>query len=398
MSIKRNSIFIIVILINHFVGTAQTSNLKLVEYSEITTGASQFDKYTKQLTGKNVAIIANQASIIGDTHLVDTLLSQGINITKIFCPEHGFRGTADAGKKIDDNIDPKTNIPIISLYGSHKEPTSNDLDDVDIVLFDLQDVGTRFYTYISTLTYVMDACAKNNIPIIVLDRPNPNAYYIDGPVLEMEHTSFVGLHPVPVVYGMTIGEYALMVAGEKWITEPDKLDLQVIPLKNWSHNTIVKLKTKPSPNLPNWQSVFLYPSLCFFEGTEMSIGRGTEYPFQIFGHPNYLIGSYTFTPESTQGATNPKYKNQKCFGANLADVPNQYNSLPQQLNLFWLINSYKVMNDSSDFFNNYFVKLAGTDELQKQIENGLTEVEIRKSWQPKLDDFRKTRSKYLLYP
>jgi len=398
MSIKRNSIFIIVILINHFVGTAQTSNLKLVEYSEITTGASQFDKYTKQLTGKNVAIIANQASIIGDTHLVDTLLSQGINITKIFCPEHGFRGTADAGKKIDDNIDPKTNIPIISLYGSHKEPTSNDLDDVDIVLFDLQDVGTRFYTYISTLTYVMDACAKNNIPIIVLDRPNPNAYYIDGPVLEMEHTSFVGLHPVPVVYGMTIGEYALMVAGEKWITEPDKLDLQVIPLKNWSHNTIVKLKTKPSPNLPNWQSVFLYPSLCFFEGTEMSIGRGTEYPFQIFGHPNYLIGSYTFTPESTQGATNPKYKNQKCFGANLADVPNQYNSLPQQLNLFWLINSYKVMNHSSDFFNNYFVKLAGTDDLREQIENGLTEEEIRKSWQPKLDDFRKTRSKYLLYP
>ena len=397
MNIK-NFIIIIALLFNSLFASAQSNNLKLLEYSEITTGTAQLNSYIKLLKDRKVAIVANQASLIKNTHLVDTLLTKNIDIVKIFCPEHGFRGIADAGKKIDDNTDPKTNIPIISLYGSHRKPTTNDLANVDIVLFDLQDVGTRFYTYISTLTYVMEACAENSVPIIVLDRPNPNAFYIDGPVMEEKHSSFVGLHPVPVVYGMTIGEYAMMVAGENWIAEADKIDLQVIPLKDWNHKTIVKLKTKPSPNLPNWQSVFLYPSLCFFEGTVMSVGRGTEHPFQIFGHPNYLTGSYLFTPTSTQGATNPKYKNQKCTGTYLADTPDKYNSLPQQLNLFWLINSHKVMNDSIDFFNNYFVKLAGTDNLQKQIENGLSEDEIRQSWQPKLDTFKKIRSKYLLYP
>ncbi|MFK5856831.1 MAG: DUF1343 domain-containing protein, partial [Bacteroidota bacterium] len=303
----------------------------------------------------------------------------------------------DAGKNIDDNIDSKTNIPIISLYGSHKKPTQTDLKNIDILLFDLQDVGTRFYTYISTLTYVMEACAENNIPIIVLDCPNPNAYFIDGPVLEKEHMSFVGLHTVPVVYGMTIGEYALMVAGENWISNSDEINLKVITLSKWDHNTIVKLKYKPSPNLPNWQSVYLYPSLCFFEGTIMSVGRGTDYPFQIFGHPKFMIGSYTFTPKSTQGASNPKYNNQICFGTNLTTTADYYNSLPQQLNLFWLINAYKVMNDSAGFFNNYFVKLAGTNQLERQIKDGLTENEIRESWQPKLNKFKKIRSKYLLY-
>jgi len=397
MNIK-NFIIILALIFSISSISAQSNNLKLLEYNEITTGASQLNEYIKLLAGKNVAIVANQASLIENTHLVDTLLTQNISVIKIFCPEHGFRGTADAGKKIDDNIDPKTNIPIISLYGSHKKPTPNDLSDVSIVLFDLQDVGTRFYTYISTLTYVMEACAENNVQIIILDRPNPNAYFIDGPVLEEEYKSFVGLHPVPVVYGMTIGEYAMMVYGEHWINNANNLNLKVITLKGWDHNTIVKLVTKPSPNLPNWQSVYLYPSLCFFEGTIMSVGRGTDYPFQIFGHPNYLIGSFMFTPKSTPGATNPKYKNQKCFGANLTGVPEYYNSIPQQLNLSWLINSYKVMNDSTDFFNNYFVKLAGTASLQDQIENGLTENEIRQSWQPKLDTFKKTRSKYLLYP
>ena len=397
MSIK-NIIIILVIIFSTSIVSAQTNNLKLVEYSDIKTGASQFRKYIKQLKSKNVAVVANQASQIDNTHLVDTLLTKGINITKIFCPEHGFRGTADAGKKIDDNIDSITNIPIISLYGSHRKPTSNDLADVDIVLFDLQDVGTRFYTYISTLTYVMEACAENDVPIIVLDRPNPNAYFIDGPVMEEKYSSFVGLHPVPVVYGMTIGEYAMMVYGEHWINNVNNLNLTVVTLKDWDHNTIVKLKTKPSPNLPNWQSVFLYPSLCFFEGTVMSVDRGTKYPFQVFGHPNYLIGSTTFTPESISGATNPKYKDQICFGTNLTNVADYYNNIPQQLNLSWLINSYKVMNDSSDFFNNYFVKLAGTNNLQKQIENGLSENEIRQSWQLQLENFKKIRSKYLLYP
>ena len=397
MNIK-NFIIILIVLLNISIISAQSNNLKLVEYNEIITGASQLNSYINLLENKNVAVVSNQASQIESIHLVDTLLSMGVNISKIFCPEHGFRGTADAGKKIDDHIDSITNIPIISLYGSHKKPNSHDLADVDIVLFDLQDVGTRFYTYISTLTYVMEACAENDVPMVVLDRPNPNAFYIDGPVMKEKHSSFVGLHPIPVVYGMTIGEYAMMVYGEHWIVNANNLNLKVVTLKGWDHNTIVKLKTRPSPNLPNWQSVYLYPSLCFFEGTIMSVGRGTEYPFQIFGHPNYLVGSFMFTPKSITGATNPKYKNQTCFGTNLTDVANYYDSMPQQINLNWLINSYKVMNDSTNFFNHYFVRLAGTDELQNQIIAGLTEDEIRQGWQPKLDDFKKIRSKYLLYP
>jgi len=378
--------------------SAQQPNLKLVEYSQITTGASQINSYLPFLKDKNIAVVANQSSTIGNTQLVDTLLTYDIKINKIFCPEHGFRGTADAGEKVNSNIDPNTNIPIISLYGSHRKPTSNDLKDIDIVVFDLQDVGTRFYTYISTLTYIMEACAQNNISIIILDRPNPNAYFIDGPVLEAKYSSFVGLHTVPVVYGMTIGEYGLMVAGEKWISGAEKLDLKVIPLKKWNRNMIVKLKTRPSPNLPNWQSVYLYPSLCFFEGTIMSIGRGTNYPFQIFGNPKYSEGNYIFTPESKSGATNPKYKNKKCNGVNLISYANDINSNSHHLSLKWLINSYNVMNDSSAFFNNYFVKLAGTNTLQQQIESGLSETEIRKSWQPEINEFKKIRSKYLLYP
>ncbi len=376
---------------------SQTNKVVLVEYDEINTGADQIDKYLPLLVG-NIAIVANQSSLVEETHLVDTLLSHNVKVTKIFCPEHGFRGVADAGKKIVDNIDPKTNIPIISLYGAHKKPSSTDLKNIDLVLFDLQDVGTRFYTYISTLTYVMEACAENNIPIIVLDRPNPNAYYIDGPVLEKEHQSFVGLHPVPVVYGMTIGEYALMVAGEKWIVKTKDINLQVIPLSGWDHNMIVKLKIKPSPNLPNWESVYLYPSLCFFEGTIMSVGRGTKYPFQIYGHPENMLGSFIFTPKSTEGATNPKYKDKPCYGANLTNYANNYDDNPYQINLSWLIGAYEVRKDKDQFFNNYFEKLAGTDKLRKQINAGLNEDEIRKSWQLKISYFKKIRAIYLLYP
>ena len=377
---------------------SQTNKLKLVEYDKINSGASQIEKYLPFLLNKKIAVVANQSALVENTHLVDTLLSLGINVTKIFCPEHGFRGIADTGKKINDSIDPKTNIPIISLYGSHKKPSSFDLNNVDIALFDLQDVGTRFYTYISTLTYVMEACAENNIPIIVLDRPNPNGYFIDGPVLEKEHQSFIGLHPVPVVYGMTIGEYALMVAGEKWINKASDINLKVIPLLGYNHNMIVKLKIKPSPNLPNWQSIYLYPSLCFFEGTIMSVGRGTEYPFQIYGHPEFVIGSFIFKPESSEGATNPLYEDKSCYGANLRSSANNYNDNPQQINLSWLIGTYEVMMHQDQFFNSYFEKLAGTDELKKQIVAGLTEDEIRKSWQPKINNFKKVRAKYLLYP
>ncbi len=377
---------------------SQTNNIVIVENNEIKNGADQLTSYIPLLQNKNVAIVANQSSLVENTHLVDTLLSLNIKISKIFCPEHGFRGKTEAGEKIENNIDSITNIPITSLYGDHRKPTNSDLKNIDIVLFDLQDVGTRFYTYISTLTYVMEACAENNITIIVLDRPNPNGYFIVGPVLEKKYSSFVGLHPIPVVYGMTIGEYAMMVVGENWISNTANINLKVIPLKGYNHNTIVKLKTKPSPNLPNWQSIYLYPSLCFFEGTVISVGRGTEFPFQIFGHPEYLSGNYIFTPRSTEGAINPKYKNQNCYGIFLNVTEENIKESPAQLNLFWLITSFKVMNNKTDFFNNYFETLAGTAKLREQLISGVSEKEIRKSWQPEIDNFKKIRSKYLLYP
>lgn len=376
----------------------QTNSIVIVENNEIKNGADQLARYLPLLQNKKVAIVANQASLVGNTHLVDTLLSLNIRINKIFCPEHGFRGTADAGKKIKDNIDSITNIPIVSLYGDHRKPTNADLKNIDIILFDLQDVGTRFYTYISTLTYVMEACAENNIALIVLDRPNPNGYFIDGPVLEKKYSSFVGLHPVPVVYGMTIGEYAMMVVGENWINNADDINLNVISLVGYNHNTIVKLKTKPSPNLPNWQSVYLYPSLCFFEGTVMSVGRGTEFPFQVFGHPEYFTGSFIFTPQSTEGATNPKYKNQDCYGIYLNVTEENIKETPAQINLFWLVTSYNLMNNKTNFFKNYFETLAGTAILREQIISGVSEEEIRKSWQPEIDNFKEIRSKYLIYP
>lgn len=397
MNTKTTVAILTLILWNSMV-SCQDSKLQLVEHDEIKAGAARMESYLPLLENKKIAVVANQSSLIGDTHLVDTLLSWGMHITEIFCPEHGFRGIADAGKTIHDNIDPKTNIPIVSLYGSHKKPSPTDLDKIDMVLFDLQDVGTRFYTYISTLTYVMEACAENNIPIIVLDRPNPNGYFVDGPVLEEKHRSFVGLHPVPVVYGMTIGEYAMMVAGEQWINKASNLNLKVIQLEGWDHNTIVKLKTKPSPNLPNWQSVYLYPSLCFFEGTIMSVGRGTDFPFQVFGHPECLIGSFTFTPKSTQGATKPKHESELCHGFSLRSHAENFANNPQQINLSWIINSYRTMENKDGFFIGYFEKLAGTDELRKQITAGLDEKEIRETWQPKINDFKKIRSKYLLYP
>lgn len=391
-------ITIFLLLLWSLVVFGQSNNLKLVEYDEIKSGAAQIESYLPLLLNHNIAVVANQSSLVGNTHLIDTLLSHDIVIKSIFCPEHGFRGVADAGKEISDSTDLKTNIPIISLYGAHKKPLSSDLDNISLVLFDLQDVGTRFYTYISTLTYVMEACAENNIPIIVLDRPNPNGYFIDGPVLEKKYQSFVGLHPVPVVYGMTIGEYARMVAGEKWINKADSLNIKVIPLAGWDHNMIVKLKTKPSPNLPNWQSVYLYPSLCFFEGTIMSVGRGTDFPFQVYGHPNFMIGSFMFTPVSKEGASYPKYEDIACYGSNLNGYAENFKKNPHQINLSWLIGSYEVMKHKGDFFNNYFEKLSGTDELREQITTGLSENEIRKSWQPEINNFKKIRTKYLLYP
>ena len=370
----------------------------MVDYNKITTGAQQFDEYQHLLQGKRVAIVANQASTIGHLHLIDFLLEKEVSIFKVFSPEHGFRGTASAGEKVENNIDTKTGIKIISLYGNHKKPTSTDLENIDVVMFDLQDVGVRFYTYISTLTYVMEACAENDIPLIILDRPNPNGFYVDGPVLVPEYKSFVGLHPVPVVYGMTIGEYGKMVNGEKWLSNKTKCKLTVIPLKNYTHNMIIELPTPPNPNIPKWQSVYLYPSLCFFEGTIISIGRGTEVPFQVYGHPKLSFGSFAFTPQPRQGAKYPKLEGELCYGQDLTGYAENFKNNNLGINLVWLIESYKSLSENNpDFFIKYFNTLAGNSKLKEQIEMGLTEDLIKQSWKTDLSKFKQIRSKYLIY-
>ena len=376
---------------------AQNSNgINIYKAEDAIVGASRLELYLSHLQNKNVGIVANQTSIFNGTHLIDTLLSEGINIKKIFTPEHGFRGTADEGASINNGIDEKTQLPIISLYGNNKKPNQEQLKDIDIIVFDLQDVGVRFYTYISTMTYVMEAAAENNIPIIVLDRPNPNGFYVDGPVLEKENTSFVGLHQVPVVYGLTIGEYAMMVNGEFWLKDSLQCDLEVVPLGNYDRNAIYELPVKPSPNLPNWESVYLYPSLCFFEGTIVSVGRGTESPFQLYGHP-LMKEKYTFTPKQSEGRKAPLLCDQICHGELLIDYAHNYNINKNELKLTWLINAYNQLNDNDKFFNNFLVKLTGTKNLEQQIKAGLSEEEIRKSWEPKLNEYKKIRKKYLVY-
>lgn len=375
-----------------------SQNIQLVEYETITTGAQQFEKYGPLIKGKRIAVVANQSSIVDEKHLIDFLLEKEVRISKVFSPEHGFRGTAGAGEKVKSDIDIKTGIQIVSLYGKHKKPTIYDLKDIDIILFDLQDVGVRFYTYISTLTFIMEACAENNKPIIILDRPNPNGFYVDGPVLEPEYKSFVGMHPVPVVYGMTIGEYAKMVNGEKWLNEGISCDLSIIELKNYKRNMIVKLPIKPSPNLPNWESVYLYPSLCFFEGTVISAGRGTDFPFQIYGHPDLKPGSFSFTPTPNAGSKYPKLEGKHCIGQNLSGYAHNYVSNQSSINLVWLIESSKILErDSIVVFNDYFNKLAGNKDLKQQIENDWSEERIKESWQAGLKEFKAIRKKYLIY-
>ncbi|MCF8302071.1 MAG: DUF1343 domain-containing protein [Bacteroidales bacterium] len=377
--------------------TGCRSNGQMLMPRDVLTGAERMEAYLPLLKNNKVGIVANHTSMVGDIHLVDTLLKRDVEILRIFSPEHGFRGQAGAGEHVKDDVDQITGLPIVSLYGSHRKPTEEDLKGIDMMVFDMQDVGARFYTYISTMTYVMDACAEFDVPLIVLDRPNPNGFYVDGPVLEPEFTSFVGMHPVPVVYGMTIGEYALMVNGERWLDDGRHCTLKVIKLEHYDHNTLYDLPVKPSPNLPNMKSVYLYPSLCFFEGTIVSVGRGTEYPFQIIGHPDYHLGSYTFTPQSMPGAAlHPKHEGKSCNGHNLqaaaSDIPEA-----RKLNLRWLIAMYKALSVDHPFFNNYFDKLAGTDKLRKQIKSGLSESEIRKSWQKDLKEFKEIRKQYLLY-
>lgn len=354
--------------------------------------ADRTENYIPFLDEKKIAVVANQTSMVGKEHLVDYLVGNGIKVKHVFAPEHGFRGKADAGAKIEDGMDPKTGLAIYSLYGKNKKPSSEQLEGIDLILFDIQDVGARFYTYISTLHYVMEAAAEKEIPVILLDRPNPNIHYVDGPVLEPKHQSFVGMHPVPVVYGMTIGEYGNMIIGEGWLETDSTCDLTVIPVGNYSRETSYTLPVKPSPNLPNKQSISLYPSLCFFEGTPISAGRGTDMQFQIFGSPILPESQfpYRFRPQSNPGAKYPKFENETCFGRDLRDY-----KVGDRIELKWLIESYQ--SSSGVFFNSFFTKLAGTEELQKQIESGLSQQEIRASWSEDIQAFLELRKPYLIY-
>ncbi|MBO7490897.1 MAG: DUF1343 domain-containing protein [Bacteroidales bacterium] len=395
--------------------------------AQVRPGAWRLDRYLPLLEGKRVAVCGNQTSLV-DTcryeilsadssmlridcscesaksaempHLVDVLLANDVRVVKIFCPEHGFRGNAEAGAHIASGVDERTGLPIVSLYGSNKKPQSSQLSDVDVIVFDLQDVGCRFYTYISTLHYVMEAAAENGVEVIVMDRPNPNGYFVDGPVLQPKWRSFVGMHPVPVVYGMTIGEYAFMINGEGWLSEGRQCDLTVVPIVGYTHQTRYTLPVRPSPNLPNDESIYLYPSLCFFEGTNVSIGRGTDYPFQLYGSPTFTQGDYTFTPKPIKGVSeNPLCKGQLCRGYFLYSYAHDSLQTSNRLSLEYLINAYKCTSDKSTFFTNaaFFDKLAGTDQLRKQIIQGLTEEQIRASWQSDLESFKVVRSRYLLY-
>ena len=376
----------------------------------IITGTERSDFYLPLLKDKKVGIVTNQT---GGLHkkgkmivlnggeadeadvnisIVDYLISNKIAVQKIFAPEHGFRGTADAGEHIVDGKDTKTGLPIISLYGNNKKPKPEQLSGIDVMVFDLQDVGARFYTYISSLHYIMEACAENNIPLFVMDRPNPNGAIVDGPMLEKEYTSFVGMHPIPLLHGMTIGEYARMINGEKWLKNGVQCDLKVIHCLNYKRDMPYELPVKPSPNLPNAQAVNLYASLCLFEGTNVSVGRGTEKQFQIYGSPFLPKSDFSFTPIPNFGAKEPVYKDQLCYGEDLTQIEKV-----KQLELKWLLKAYNSTSDKSKFFNEFFTKLAGTKKLQQQIESGVSENEIRKSWEKGLQDFKKMREKYLIY-
>lgn len=367
---------------------------------EIIVGANRTSEYLPLLNGKRVGIVANQTSVVfkednSFTHIVDSLMTLSIDLKKVFSPEHGFRGTADAGEHVEDGIDKKTKLPIVSLYGNNKKPSAKELEGLDIMVFDIQDVGVRFYTYISTLHYIMEACAENNIPLIVFDRPNPNGNYIDGPTLEKEHQSFLGMHPIPLVHGMTIGEYAKMINGEKWLANGAQCDITIIPCDNYTHNKPYSLAIRPSPNLPNDQSIKLYPSLGLFEGTNVNAGRGTEFQFQRYGAPflNPETMTFTYTPQSNFGAKYPKHKDKLCYGEDLSTA-----EVNNEMTLKWIIKAYKNSTDKSKFFlTDGFTKHAGTATLQKQIEAGMSETDIKATWQKDLENFKITRAKYLIY-
>lgn len=366
--------------------------------SLVKPGANRLETYLPLIGNRHIALVANHTSLLGQVHLLDTLLNSGIargQIEKLFCPEHGFRGESGAGVLLDDHTDPLTGIPVVSLYGSNRKPTEEQLSGVELVLFDLQDVGTRFYTYISTLHYAMEACAENGIPLVVLDRPNPNGAYVDGPLMEPEYSSFIGMHPIPVVYGMTIGELAQMINGEGWLQGGVRCDLTVIPCENYTHRTPYSLPVRPSPNLGNDHAIKLYPSTCFFEGTVLSEGRGTVMPFETYGHP-LLDGGFSFTPISIPGvASKPKFKGQVCYGEDLRDF------IPEggwnRIHLEFLLRAYQNFPEKEAFFTPYFEKLAGTALLRKQIKEGWSEDQIRENWKPGIEAFKILKKKYLIY-
>ncbi len=381
-------------------GTMESKEVVLESLAPVVeVGACQFDAYLPLISNKRISMVVNQTSMISAVHLVDSLHQMGLDIVNIMSPEHGFRGNADAGAHIEDSKDPATGISIRSLYGTTRKPTQEMLEETDVVLFDIQDVGARFYTYISTLHYVMEACAEEEIPLIILDRPNPNGHYVDGPIRESAYKSFVGMHEIPVVHGMTIGEYGQMINGESWLSNGSKCDLTVISCKNYDHETFYELPVPPSPNLPNIRSILLYPSLCFFEGTPLSIGRGTTTQFQVIGHPDIKEYTYSFTPTSMFGAAHPVLEDQTCYGEDLTKLPAKDLFEQAALDLSYLLKYYALFPDKSQFFNEnlWFDKLAGTAKLRQDIIDGKSEEEIRASWEPGLEKFRETRAKYLIY-
>lgn len=404
---KLNSIILGIFLLNLLACKGQTPQKeiphtdKAIAVLPFKTGAEVLLQDTQQLKNKNIAMVVNPTSMVGSQHLLDTLLQNEVSVIKIFAPEHGFRGKADAGEKIVDGIDSKSGLPVISLYGSHKKPTKEDLTDIDLLIFDIQDVGVRFYTYISTLHYVMEACAENNVELLVLDRPNPNGNRVDGNVLYMDYSSFVGMHPVPVLHGMTVGEYAQMINGEGWLENGVKCQLTVLKCHGYTHDMPYSLPIKPSPNLPNDRAIFLYPSTCFFEGTVISEGRGTDFPFQVFGAPDIDkdLVPYAFTPKSKEGAKYPKFENKTCYGYNISTPIENFDE-QNGINLSYLISMYNLYPDKENFFlkNGFFDKLAGGTALRKAIVEGQTEEEIKATWQEDLEEFKEIRKQYLLYP
>jgi uncharacterized protein YbbC (DUF1343 family) len=383
------ALFLLSFLIFFFITSCQSNESD----QSLQLGAERTELYLPEIRNKNVGLLVNHTSLTDSMHLVDFLLAQKLDIKRIFAPEHGFRGKADAGELVKDDIDEKTGIPVVSLYGDNKKPGPDQLSGLDIVIFDIQDVGVRFYTYISSMHYMMEACAENGVKMMVFDRPNPNGNIIDGPLLDPEYKSFVGMHPIPVIHGLTVGELARMINGEGWLKGGKKCDLTVIPMLNYQHSDEYVLPIKPSPNLPNQQAVKLYPSLCFFEGTKLSIGRGTYFPFQVVGYPDSTFGDFTFTPVSIDGMSkHPKHQDQVCYGIDLRN-----RSYPSKLDISYVIDFYNKWKSEEDFFTNYFNTLAGTNKLRNDVEKGLSEDEIRTSWQDDLEKYKTKRANYLLY-